>query len=575
LAVLLVGPLSGLIGVAWAQQIAAPPVLKTQANLVLVDVVVRAGSGSGSVGGLTRDKFHLLEDGKAQPVTVFEEHLPGTAPEVAPAPALGPNTFSNLPVYTVDSAANVLLLDALNTPLADQQYVRAEMLDYLKSVPKGTRLAVFTLASRLRMVEGFTTDAGEIAKVLRGKGLPRQSSLLDSPPDTMLAGQSSAMTGFGADAMALASMQQFAADVEAERIDQRVLTTLGALQSLARYLKTIPGRKNLVWFSGSFPLALGSDDTLQDTTGNLRNYSPEVQETDALLAAARVAVYPVDGRALMLSPTVSVANDYANPGMGPMGSTSRRNSGNAGSTSAGMNAVKANTKFLQSKDAERGTMQQIAEETGGEAFYDTNGLKDAMAQAVAHGSHYYTLGYVPATKAQDGRYHQIKVSVDGGYAADYRHGYVQSANGSGSGASMGERRLLLALEDGAPPVSELLFKVRAQPVAAAAGTGRHCSLDYGVPVGHLAYVTAGGGVRHGGLEFMVVAYDEFGKKLATLDQSAELTIAPEQWEQFARNGFPMHQEIAVPGTGEIRLRVVVKDEISGRVGALEVTAAGK
>jgi hypothetical protein len=74
---------------------------------------------------------------------------------------------------------------------------------------------------------------------------------------------------------------------------------------------------------------------------------------------------------------------------------------------------------------------------------------------------------------------------------------------------------------------------------------------------------------------MVVAYDEFGKKLATLDQSAELTIAPEQWEQFARNGFPMHQEIAVPGTGEIRLRVVVKDEIFGRVGALEVTAAAK
>jgi hypothetical protein len=36
----------------------------------------------------------------------------------------------------------------------------------------------------------------------------------------------------------------------------------------------------------------------------------------------------------------------------------------------------------------------------------------------------------------------------------------------------------------------------------------------------------------------------------------------------------MHQEIAIPGNGEVRLRVVVKDEISGRLGALEMAAVG-
>lgn len=37
------------------------------------------------------------------------------------------------------------------------------------------------------------------------------------------------------------------------KLDSRVRTTIQALQQLARYLGGIPGRKNLVWFSGSFP----------------------------------------------------------------------------------------------------------------------------------------------------------------------------------------------------------------------------------------------------------------------------------------------------------------------------------
>ena len=36
--------------------------------------------------------------------------------------------------------------------------------------------------------------------------------------------------------------------------DMREQYTLNAFDTLARYLVGIPGRKNVIWFSGSFPL---------------------------------------------------------------------------------------------------------------------------------------------------------------------------------------------------------------------------------------------------------------------------------------------------------------------------------
>jgi hypothetical protein len=88
-------------------------------------------------------------------------------------------------------------------------------------------------------------------------------------------------------------MRQFEADIAAFQTDLRVQMTLEAMQQLARYLSGIPGRKNLIWFSGSFPIALDPDDTQQDPFEAMRNYSDQIRETAELLSAARVAVYPV------------------------------------------------------------------------------------------------------------------------------------------------------------------------------------------------------------------------------------------------------------------------------------------
>jgi hypothetical protein len=80
------------------------PIFQAQANLVLIDVVVR--EKYGPVPGLKKQDFEVLEDGRPQAVAVFEEHRATDAPQTKKAPPLLPNVYNDFPQYTVASAAN-------------------------------------------------------------------------------------------------------------------------------------------------------------------------------------------------------------------------------------------------------------------------------------------------------------------------------------------------------------------------------------------------------------------------------------------------------------------------------------
>jgi VWFA-related protein len=586
---LLLAPLTLL-----AQQPTPPPQipLRAQANLVLLDVTVTINQTP--MHGLPKDRFHLTDNGRPQQITIFEEHKPSDAPAIVRPPYLGPNTYSNLPQFTVGAAANVLLLDALNTPVADQQFVRSEMIKYLRNIPPGTPIAIFTLASRLRMLQGFTADASTLASLLKGKNTNSNPSAILNPQfDQQTTDQANGMAAFGADANAIAGVQQFQADLASFQTDLRVDITLDAMQTLARYLNHIPGRKNLIWFSGSFPLSIEPDASLQVSSEASRNYSDQLRTTDALLATARVAVYPVDARGLMPLPSTTAANDFSSGNMtGPMSATSGRSgrgrppaSSSAGASDA---AIKADAKFLRQTEVEHDSMRQIAEETGGHAFLDTNGIKQAVASVVANGSSYYTIGYTPDFKKNDGSFHHLNLTVDGGFQTSYRRGYFADDPAHSAIPPQSPQTLLTsAATQGAPPISDILFKVRVQPAdpdpnptptatPAPADTTRHLlvptkryALDYGIPARPLAFDLTPDGVHHAHLEFVIVAYNADGKRLNMLDQNADLTLPPDLYAKILKTGVPMHLEIDLP-TGQVYLRVVVHDLENARLGALEI-----
>ncbi|MFY9745101.1 MAG: VWA domain-containing protein [Acidobacteriaceae bacterium] len=566
----------------------APPAqtatIRASANLVLVDVVV-AERGK-AVEALPRAHFHILEDGKEQTLTVFDEHRANAEPERSRSPELPPHVYSNYPRFAVTSAANVLLLDALNTPLGDQQNVRRQMVEYLKKIPAGTRLAVFTLASRLRMIEGFTTDVAAIeAAITQGKGGAQESPLLETAQEQ---DEMSAM-GEAMSSVDGGALQQFLADTQSFQTDLRVRMTLDAMEEMGRYLATIPGRKNLIWFSGSFPLEIEPDPTLSDEFSGMREYSDEVEETDSLLTAARVAVYPVDARGLMGIASVDSSRSFsgmqgiASPSVGRGGGVNPNPPGNAI-----QRVQRADATQLQQTTHEHETMNQIAEETGGKPFYNTNGLAQAVEEAIENGSNYYTVGYVPAANGWDGKFRRIEMRVDGGkYELEYRRGYYAEDPLKPGPATPGATSpVVAALERGAPPLSQIVFEARvlsakdeaAQGVKPSAGpagmmtlapSGSRYLVDFSVDPRGLEWSPLPNGGAGAQIEVTMVAWDAEGKRVNYTDRALGANLNLEESQQAAKQGLPVHQEIDLPA-GECWLRVAVHDLRNGRIGTMEI-----
>ncbi len=504
--------------------------------------------------------------------------------------ANAPHTYTNLSPYPPASAANVLLLDALNTQVENQIEVRRKMLEYLAVVEPGTSLAIFTLTSRLRLVAGFTTDPAQLVRAAKSSATnPKSSSMLDPATDHDLDTAIGDMANMGIDKVnaqsnlldPIASLRQFQADMTAYQMDERVRMTMNAMQQLARYLSGVPGRKNLIWFSGSFPIVLDPDDALQSPFEAMRTYSAQVQETGELLSEARVAVYPVSATGLA-TPQVFDANYTGSTNVvSAVSPNGVRNQANRS------NASKDEAKLLRQNMQAEATLSQIATETGGKAYMQTNGLREAVADAVETGSTYYTLGFAPASL--DGNFHKLKIRLDNSSGKlAYRSAYFAVPPARSSALNPEISVIDATTQHGAPAASQILFKARvldvddplmkgtplphgqAGEIAAPPGQfSRRIIVDIRADAAAVALDQAPSGVRTGKVEFVLIAYDLDGRRVNYLDRGFQLGIRPEQFAGIVANGIPMRLALDLPPQ-PVFLRIAVHDLASGKVGSIEI-----
>jgi VWFA-related protein len=574
-------------------------VFKANVRTVVLNVVVTGRDGK-PVQGLRKEDFSLAEDGRPQFVTYFEEHT-GAHPVEAARAKLPPNVFTNVPPVKPSDAVTVLLLDSMNTQLQDQAFVHAQMLKYLQNVPPGTRMAIFALGARLRFVQGFTDDAALLSAALRDPKLgagPQHSPLLLSPGEAAaqqqgpaLVAQANAENPSPATAAAAAFMQQFLAEQNAAQNDLRVVSTLGALQQLAAYLAGIPGRKNVVWFSSAFPLVLFANPSLSDSFAVQRSYEREVRKTDSMLATAQVAIYPVAAEGLASDSTHDAETQL-------VGVTSAQ----AAQQQLGQSLQ--NDALL--RNGSHGAMDEIAQETGGIAYYNGNGLAGAVARIVDQGSYFYTLTYTPTNPAPDGKFRkiQVKLAKADGAKLSYRRGYyaaepkeakAEAAKpagdplhpymGPGMPAST-QIPMALRLQRGATrPAADPALKARNQPPPAnqagdnpdLRGALTRYKVDFVVAASGLQLDAAPDGSRHGKIESTLVVYDRDGRALNWMVRQIDLDMDAARYAQVKENGVNFALEIDVPegapgdaAKSGVSLRAGVFDLDANLAGTLEV-----
>jgi VWFA-related protein len=385
------------------------PKYRVEARTVIVDVVVTNKDGS-PVSGLHQKDFAISEKGKQQTITSFTEYVgesqvPSQRPSAGPAKISKDNPDDELP-----GSLNVLLLDSLNTPIEDQQSVQTQAVKFLRGMHPGPRLAVFTLSTSLGLVQEFTSDPTLMqAALARASALPRTAPWLKTQSDvvideTSLRRPEERRPAAEMQVSALSLGQYMAQHTNSFQIDVRAGLTLMQLHQLAMYLSTIPGRKNVMWFSGSFPLTIVPSQLAYNAT---RDYTEEVRKTAGLLATARVAVYPIAALGLKAPALYSGSTPQQEP-----------------SPSDSQRQAKMLNEDIERRFEESGTLKELAKVTGGKAFFNTNGLAEAIAAAMDHGEHFYTLTYTPANKEMNGKFRPIEVrTLQGEYQLAYRRGY--------------------------------------------------------------------------------------------------------------------------------------------------------
>jgi VWFA-related protein len=578
----------------------APPAgvatLHTGTKLVVVDVVVRDKSGH-PIHGLTRNDFLLAEAGKPQAVSSFEEYAaPATPPALPPMPALPPGQFTNFTPVPGQGPLNVLLIDGVNTPLADQSYLRQQLSDYVKHVPPGARIAIFGLADHLYMLQGFTSDPRQLQAIL-GAVESGRTSVLQANSATNTRNLADALADPSAEpprpgsasALMKGDVQSFLEQISVSQTTTRIQQTIEAFDSLGHWLVNFPGRKNLIWFSGAFPLGVDPTVSILNNNDITGEDSDEFRAMTNLLTRAQVSVYPVDPR--------GAAADSAF----------------AAGSSMNLNQRTAYTQttsdFFLREAAEHTTMQTIASDTGGEPFYNRNNLTQAVGDAIEDGANYYTISYAPSEKKTGGEWRSIRIELaksaaHKGAQLSYRRGYfaddlkvpayqtgTASVNIDPNTPSV-ESRLYsrAAMLHGAPTSEDIPFTTRVLPASTSTedtlaannivsakdpmkAPYRRYDVDCAAAARYITLAEAPDGHRVGAVQAVAMVYDSRGKLLNAVSRTLRFNLTPEEYAQFQRLGFREHLEISAPAKGESFFRIGIEEGSSGRIGTVEVASS--
>lgn len=513
-------------------------VFKSTVRRVIVDVVVSDSLGR-PVAGLTTDDFKIDEDGKPQQIRSFDVHDFDHVSDSLPAlPAVMPtNTFVNVPAGPERGPLYVLLLDLLNMEPDDQPLARKQLSEFIRKKPLGTRFAIYVLTDHLFQVQGFTEDRNLLAQSL-DPGNPHSKI-----PKIFLYADNF----------------------------RPYISTPAILGKIGEYLADLPGHKNLIWLSGSFPSAILPTS---DPNSEALSVSDQVKQATDILARARIAVYPIDVRGV-----VATAPSAGTPGAPDAG--------------AGLHADAMVNALHMTED-------EIASATGGRAYYGSNDLAESLTAATETGGRYYTLMYSPSNQNYEGKLRHIRIELSRrGYRLEYRRSYFGTADSmkkelprekplvtelQPADMHRPSNSLTPNLQHGAPMAHQLLFRAAFHTVSPAAKATQEQLAKLAQSVdGHpkeaaksrrnlklqtyqIDYTIA---ARYPLLEIAAAAYDDEGKILNAAIQRVieEGNLFPEAKEGGAI--YRVQQKFDVPVNAST-VRVAVRDVATDNIGALEI-----
>jgi VWFA-related protein len=533
-----------LVPVAPADQ-NPPPNLQIRVSTRLVQLGVIARDKNGPVQDLTKDDFVILDHGKPREISLFtrESGEPATAPELAKM--LPPNAFSDLPQYGASKprSVTIVLLDNLNTLYGSVpestyeatpywvedlalQRAKTHLIEFIKTLDPRDGVAIYGLHHSVHVVCDFTNDRDQLLTILKNydtKSLTNRRVV--EPGKVILAfpGDRRRDVFVQGSGFENGASTRLAGGANADRAAE----TMAALQQIAAHVANIPGRKNLVWLTANLPFS-GSD-------------------LARILGPANIAVYPVDARGLLAQ--------SATVGVGPWGTADADDV-------SGASGHLDNMPAQSSQPIGIATMRKVAEETGGQAFVNTNDITGAIRKAVEDSTVTYTLGFYLDASSLDGKFHEIKLeSKRKGVTLLYPKGYFAYRDAAATPDH--DQVLLTAVQS---PVESSLIPLEARVDRVSKPEPNSLNLACAIDI-HNIQLAQNGGVRKGTLIVYTIEQDATGKVVQKWDKVFNLQFTDNQYAALIKTGMLFHQTVHLHA-GTTTLRLLVEDAGTTNIGSL-------
>ena len=495
-------------------------VLKATTRLVVVDVVATDSQGA-PVTDLKESDFVVMEDGKPQKLGSFS--FQGSVTKAGPPAAQLPqNVVTNVPRSSSNSL-NVVLLDRINGESNNRIYAQDRLVKFLESGVAVEPTAIFIMEKKLTLVHDFTSDTKALKDALNSVRPTGVSRVL----------------GVDVAASPYATKGDFHTD------ENSIEATLRSLKLLARTLSGYPGRKNLIWVSEAFPVSLMIEGFPQGSSlntmivarqpvpgaggqqgliapggpqslvlGSGKSYAEELAKIADALMDAHVALYPVDA---------------------------------AGVGSANRQAAQSN-------------MRDMADRTGGRAFYNRNDIEVGIGSSINDGSIYYALSYYPENHVWDGHFRRIEVKTSRpDVTLRYRMGYYalnpeDSARWDSADLA---QEFTYAMEFDSPLFTGVRFQAMVTPPA---DRNQKSTVIFAIDPHTMTFENKDDGLQHVAITCSVAVYSEKGNLIKNpKDETTSLSgpLKPDEYQKLMRQYFPCKRTLDLkPGKYTLRLGAV-------------------
>jgi VWFA-related protein len=377
------------------------------------------------------------------------------------------------------------------------------------------------------VLHDFTSDPRRLVRVL-SRHLGIQSPELDASDTTVPEYIKTGDPIFDAETEAF--LKKTTELVSGEYIRRRIEATTGALEVIANHLSGVRGRKNLVWVSSGFPIDFNAGFGLETGTADVSRAVRAIND-------ANVAVYPVDARGL--------AGAFVNPAA---------------------RVQVANTLATVNPAIE--TMQTLAEETGGWAFFNTNAIGEAIRRAVDDSRLSYVLGYYPSHGRWDGRFQEVKVKVRrSGLQVRHRKGYLALPVKTAQNLTTRDQAILDAIRSPLEATGiGLTAHITVEPLS------NEAAFNIKVDPGSVT-LDKQEDLWVGAIDVTISQLSPDGRIFHYIDTTVDLSFNDQKRDQLMREGFALIYHTGLRTRDEDRLAIVVRDIPTQSTGSVVLRAS--